>query len=143
MTTLIIVILVTGACVFYYKYTARKAVKAKRSPKQTIDHRRHLKRMADSGHFWALTLVYKNKVQCCSEVRALENKNFPFNAAPPLPLQECAYKACHCRYIGLVEHRKAQQRCSHSRRQAIRFEETSDRRSNLERRANTWSNHAA
>ncbi|MBQ0725451.1 MAG: hypothetical protein KBT50_08295 [Cycloclasticus sp.] len=127
----------------YYKYTARKAVKVKRYPKQAIDHRQHLKKMADSGHFWAIALSYKNKVQCCSEIRALENKKFSLNAVPPLPLQECTNKECRCRYIGLVDHRKAQQRCSSIRRQVIRFVETSDRRSHIERRSNTWGYHAA
>lgn len=143
MTTLIIVILVVSACVFFYKYTAHKPIKAKYGYKQTQDHQQHLKRMADSGHFWAVALVFKNRLQCCTEIRALEDKKFSLNAAPPLPLQDCGYKECHCRYIGLVDHRKAQQRCSSIRRQAIRFEKTSDRRSHLERRENTWGYHAA
>jgi len=143
MTMLIIVILIASACGLYYKYTARKAVKVKLGHKQTIDHRQHLKKMADSGHFWAVALAYKNKVQCCSGIRALEDKKFPLNAAPPLPLQDCAYKDCHCHYIGLVDHRKAQQRGSPIRRQTVRFEEASDRRSYLDRRSNVWANHAA
>ncbi|MEM9300505.1 MAG: hypothetical protein AAGE01_00250 [Pseudomonadota bacterium] len=51
-----------------------------------------------------------------------------------LPAQPCEAQGCGCRYVPVAERRRTQRRLAADRRDTIRFEKTSDRRNQTDRR---------
>jgi hypothetical protein len=74
----------------------------------------------------------------CRASARLAGRKFPIDEAPQLPTMGCDAPACRCRYIGLLDQRKADRRVIPDRRQSLRMGE--DRRSGEDRRkdANRW-----
>ena len=74
----------------------------------------------------------------CHASARLAGRKFPIDEAPRLPTLGCDAPACRCRYIGLLDQRKADRRVTPDRRQSLRLGK--DRRSGEDRRkdANRW-----
>lgn len=80
-------------------------------------------------------------LQCaCDSARKIVGRTFDAASAPQLPVPGCNQPDCQCRYERAVNRRRGERRV-HDRRDAIRFEEESDRRKNPDRRreSRAWS----
>lgn len=138
---LTIVAIIAAAFFFYKKKTSAEAAKPRHTPIET--QQEHVQSLIDSKRFWGFYIDYPDEAQCCQAVLGLNKKQFPINSVPALPLEGCSQPGCHCKHAGLVEKRKPRQqrRKTNDRRDDIRFEEVSDRRSHMDRRSDNWVNH--
>jgi hypothetical protein len=92
---------------------------------QGLDKLRH------SKQFWGVEIEQGG----CAEARALAGRQYSFEAAPRLPLDNCTASHCPCQYKGLVEHRRQHRRTQEDRRESLRFDVNKpDRRSSKDRR---------
>jgi len=145
MLMVLISLLLTGAILFYFYQRNKNSAKSNRahSTKAPLSQQQRLQAIISSGKYWGLKISPLSKTACCSAVSALQNKQFPINSVPNLPLQNCTQGNCHCKHTGLPEKRKpsSQRRQHNDRRETVRFEEVSDRRSHSDRRSGIWTNH--
>jgi len=145
MLMLLIFILLASAILFYFYQRNNNSSRPNhaRSTRPPLSQQKRLQAIISSGKYWAVKINPLNKTTCCSAVSALQNKQFPINSAPPLPLHNCTQDNCQCKHSGLTEKRKpgSQRREHNDRRESIRFEEVSDRRSHNDRRSGIWTNH--
>lgn len=142
MPMILISLLVVSALLFYFykrKNNPSKSSRA-RTTRAPISRQQRLKSIISSGKYWGLKISPLSKTASCSAVSELENKQFPLNSVPSLPLHNCTQGNCHCKHTGLLEKRKpdSQRRLHNDRRETIRFEEKSDRRSHNDRRSSVW-----
>lgn len=138
LIALIFIILVISAF-FYYNYKNLLKMQSQASSPIELQQQR-LQSMIDSKKYWGFYIDFIHKAMCCEAVLALNKKTFPIYSVPSLPLDVCSKYKCNCRHAGLVEKRKPlhQRRKVYDRRNAIRFEEVSDRRSHMDRRSINW-----
>ena len=85
---------------------------------------------------WGVRIAAAAKERACPQVRPLLGKEFPIAERPLLPLPNCPYRhRCECRYVPLLDQRKAERRSGKERRDAQRYEqENPPRRSGKDRR---------
>jgi hypothetical protein len=86
-----------------------------------------------------LKLHVPNPDCACDRARRLANRIFTLAEAPTVPLQDCGRSDCRCSYERIAERRKGERRTRTDRRDEIRFEKKSDRRSGKDRRKNSSS----
>ncbi len=65
----------------------------------------------------------------CELTSWLDGRRFTRAAAIPLPMPGCSIVGCACRYEPVANLRRGERRTDSERRDAVRFEATSDRRS--------------
>lgn len=94
---------------------------------------------------WGVRIAAPAKERACSQVRPLLGKEFAMAERPLLPLPDCPYRhRCECRYVPLLDKRKAERRSGKERREAQRFEQDKPpRRSGKDRRKIEvdWDSH--
>jgi hypothetical protein len=64
----------------------------------------------DSGKFHAVAIKYSE--HACDAAKALTGRRFLSNAAPRLPLPECDYPDCNCRFAHFDDRRAGRDRRS-------------------------------
>jgi len=139
MLVAFILLIVVISVFFYYKNkNSHKGSLALNTPIKVQQQK--LQSMIDSKKYWGFNIDFVNEHQCCEAARVVAKKPFPINSVPALPLDNCTKSICHCRHAGLVEKRQPlhQRRKTNDRRDNIRFEEVSDRRSHRDRRSDNW-----
>jgi hypothetical protein len=146
MSTTFIILTLAALLFLYYKKRSGNSSTENKGGAFVSPQESHLQTLINSGKYWGIYIDYKNEALCCPSVLELNKKQFPINSVPALPLEGCSMSKCQCKHAGLVEkrtlHKNGQQRRkSHDRRDAIRFEETADRRSHVDRRSDTWFHH--
>jgi len=139
MLIAVILLILVISVFFYYKNKTLTKTTLPASDPIKIQQQR-IQSMIDSKKYWGFYINFIDKKQCCEAVLALNKKPFPINSVPALPLDDCSKNMCDCKHVGLVEKRKSlyQRRKTNDRRNAIRFEEISDRRSHMDRRSDNW-----
>jgi len=139
MLIAVILLILVISVFFYYKNKTLTKTTLPASDPIKIQQQR-IQSMIDSKKYWGFYINFIDKKQCCEAVLALNKKQFPINSVPALPLDDCPKNKCDCKHVGLVEKRKPlyQRRKTNDRRNAIRFEEISDRRSHMDRRSDNW-----
>jgi len=141
---LIVLLLASGFLFYYYKNnSSTQKTKSTRHSNTLTRQKERLQAIISSGRYWGLKINYPSEAPCCDAVQQLQDKKFPINSVPALPLQNCTQTHCYCKHAGLVERRApdSPRRQQQNRREAIRFEETSDRRSHNDRRSGIWFHH--
>ena len=138
MNIMLIAVLVATVLLFFY---FKKSLKSSATKTKSPDKQTRLQSLIDSGEYFGLTIDYVNEAQCCPRALYLKNEVFSFNNVPILPLDGCTKSTCRCKYIGLKNKRKLHRRETIQRREKIRLEETSDRRSHNDQRSNVWFKH--
>jgi len=141
MNIMLIVVLVATVLLFFYFKKPPKNSTTKPTKTNSPDQKTKRQSLMDSGKYFGLTIDCVNEAHCCPAALKLKNEEFSFNNAPILPLDECTKNSCCCKYIGLKNKRKSHRRETIQRREKIRFEESSDRRSHDDRRSNVWFKH--
>jgi len=143
MTSIVLIILAAALLYWYKKNNPAKTVTHSRQKTKSLSQHEKLQKIISSGKYWGLKIIPSKSKQCCPTVLKLENKPFPINSVPTLPLQGCTQNHCYCQHTGLLEKRRdnSSRRLKSDRREDIRFEETADRRSHSDRRSATWVNH--
>ena len=141
MNLMLIVVLVATVLLFIYFKKSFKNNTTKSTKTKSPDQRSRLQSLINSGEYFGLTIDYANEAQCCPRVLHLKNEVFSFNNVPILPLDGCTKSTCRCKYIGLKNKRNFHRRENIQRREEVRFEESPDRRSHNEQRANVWFQH--
>ena len=142
MLAFLILLILVVSIFFYYKH--KNSQKASSSINTSIKtQHEQLQSLIDSKKYWGFKISSINEVQCCQAALNLKKKNFPINSVPALPLDDCTKNRCQCKHLGLVEKRTplTQRRKTNDRRDSIRFEEISDRRSHMDRRSDNWTQH--
>lgn len=80
----------------------------------------------------------------CAAIQKIEGRWFPEGEVPTLPLSGCDRTlACRCTWLRVVDRRGTHRRAERDRRGSIRVEDKEDRRSGVDRRAesrNPWKN---
>ena len=77
-----------------------------------------LRKLQESDIFWGVSVESH-----CRASSRLAGRQFPFDAVPRLPVENCESEACICRYIGLPERRvRGDRRRGQDRRGALRME---------------------
>ena len=90
-----------------------------------------LEKLTHSKQFWGVEIQHAG----CPESMELAHRQYSFEAAPRLPLENCPAAHCPCQYKGLVEHRQQHRRIKEDRRDSLRFDVNKpDRRSAKDRR---------
>lgn len=106
---------------------------------QALTPRAQLHRLQQSPLFWGVTV--ESHCRASSHLAGLE---FSFDHAPPLPVTGCDAAHCVCRYVGLADRRKMQERRHGAdRRDGLRMH-ADDRRINRPRRQadlNLWQSY--
>lgn len=141
---LISLLLASAILLYFYQRNKNSSTSNHAHPTRTpLSQQQRLQAIISSGKYWGIKISPLNKSACCSAVSALQNKQFPINSVPSLPLQNCTQDNCHCKHSGLPEKRKpgSQRRQHNDRRESVRFEDISDRRSHSDRRSGIWTNH--
>lgn len=136
--------LASGLCFYYYKNkSSAQKIKSTHYSNTLTHQKERLKAIISSGRYWGLKIIHPSETACCNAVQQLQDKKFPINSVPALPLQDCTQKHCNCKHAGLVERRApdSPRRQQQDRRDEIRFEEISDRRSHADRRSDIWFHH--
>ncbi|AGS40536.1 MAG: hypothetical protein COA48_00910 [Cycloclasticus sp.] len=131
-----ILLLLVASALFYYKN--KKKLRASNSPIKLQQQR--IQTMINSKRYWGFYIDCATEINCCEAALKLLKKPLPINCVPELPLDNCSKNRCPCKHVGLIQKRKLlyQRRKKTDRRNMIRFEEISDRRSNIDRRSNNW-----
>jgi len=139
MLVAFILLIVVISAFFYYKNKQSHEVSRALNTPIKIQQQK-LQSMIDSKRYWGFNIDFVNESLCCEAVREVAKKPFPINSVPALPLDNCTKSICRCKHAGLVEKRQPlhQRRKTNDRRDSIRFEEVSDRRSHRDRRSNNW-----
>lgn len=143
MTLILLTILAAALFYWYQKNTPSNTSHKSHQNSKPISQYERLQTIISSGKYWGLKISPSKNKQCCPAVLELENKPFPINSVPSLPLQNCNQNHCYCQHAGLLEkrHDRSSRRLKNDRREAIRFEEITDRRSHTDRRSAIWFNH--
>lgn len=72
---------------------------------------------------------------CCKAARSIATTWYPDHDAPRIPLITCDQpQNCKCLWQRVLDRRTDHRRVAHDRRQSVRFEEKSDRRTGRDRR---------
>lgn len=139
LITLILFMVVILLIFFYKNKRSSRFKKTANSPLE--QQRQRLQSLIDSKKYWGFYIDYIDPSRCCEAVLTLDKKPFPINSVPALPLDNCTKSRCFCKHTGLPEKRRTQhhRRKVNDRRNAIRFEEISDRRSHMDRRSDNWA----
>jgi len=145
MLTMLISLAIVAAVLFYFyqKNSPKRQPNRAHSSSTALNQNEKLQSIIASGKYWGLSITPTQNTTSCSAALQLKNKQFPINSVPTLPLQNCSQNHCYCKHTGLLEKRSSNssRRLRHDRREAIRFEEISDRRSHTDRRSNIWFHH--
>jgi len=138
LIALILLILVILGFIYYKNKNPKKTSTSAGDPIKTQQQK--VQAMIDSKKYWGFYIDFIDEKQCCEAVLTLNKKPFPINSVPALPLDNCSKNRCRCKHVGLVEKRRPlhQRRKTNDRRNAIRFEEISDRRAHMDRRSDNW-----
>jgi hypothetical protein len=90
---------------------------------------------------WGKRLVVDDP-SACRTARILAGQSFTLDRLPGLPLKDCTYGACRCRFEPVAERRSGDERREgRERREDIRFDAGQDRRTGKQRRKEdyyTW-----
>lgn len=79
--------------------------------------------------------MVKTCEDACPAVRHIESIWYADSDCPPLPLDTCGHpQTCRCTWIRVLDRRITHRRVHPDRRDSVRFEEKSDRRTGLDRR---------
>lgn len=90
-----------------------------------------LDKLANNKQFWGVEIQHAG----CPAANELTHRQYSFEAAPQLPLEDCTTTHCTCQYIGLIENRRSHRRSQEDRRENLRFDvDKPDRRSAKDRR---------
>lgn len=137
-----LILLLLVVLVFFYYITKNTSESLFRQSSSKKNPKKALKPKIHSRKFCGFFIDYPDETKCCDAVLRLNKKPFPINSVPVVPLDKCSEHFCFCTQVGLVEKRTPfhQRRKSKDRRDAIRFQEVSDRRSHLDRRSDKWCN---
>jgi hypothetical protein len=77
---------------------------------KAIDQAKPIRKPKDSGKFHAVALKYAE--DSCDAAKALTGRRFLSSAAPRLPLPECDYPDCSCRFTHYDDRRAGRDRRS-------------------------------
>ncbi|MDH5499989.1 MAG: hypothetical protein OEY72_02685 [Gammaproteobacteria bacterium] len=77
---------------------------------KAVDDTRSVRKPKDSGRFHAVAIKYSE--HACNAAKALTGRRFLSNAAPRLPLPECDYPDCNCRFAHFNDRRNGHDRRS-------------------------------
>ena len=118
---LVIGIAIAGGLLGYRSYRRKTAPKNPRK-----------RESSSKAEQWGVRIAAE-KEKTCPPVRSFLGREYPMAERPRLPLADCPYPhRCECRYVPLMDRRKAQRRLGVDRRGAQRFE--TERRSGKDRR---------
>lgn len=79
--------------------------------------------------------MIKLQPSCCAAARRIESAWYPDAHAPVLPLSGCDHPdSCKCQWMRVLDRRMTHRRVHPDRREDIRFQENTDRRSRHDRR---------
>ena len=81
-----------------------------RRNKATEEIERSTRKPKDSGKFHAVAIKYSE--HACDAAKALTGRRFLSNAAPRLPLPDCDYPDCDCRFSHFSDRRTGRDRRS-------------------------------
>lgn len=70
---------------------------------KALDEIKSTRKPKDSGKFHAVAIKYSE--YACDAAKALTGRRFLSNAAPRLPLPECDYPDCNCRFAHFSDRR--------------------------------------
>jgi hypothetical protein len=87
--------------------------------------------------------VLKADARCELTHEFLHNRRYRTEEAVALPAVGCNLSGCHCRYEPVSDTRRRDRRHDDERRNAIRFEQRTDRRGHQDRRQNDVWQHGS
>lgn len=100
-----------------------------------VEPRKPLQTLMESGLYWGVRIHTPPDSVCCSAILMHENRAYPLEQAPALPVAGCDATRCLCTYRGLLERRgPTPRRRMPDRRHTLRFGSPRDRRSLPDRR---------
>ncbi len=142
LTVLLITVIAIGVIVLSKRGRAGSGARstAGRTSITSDDTARSLARLQEKGNFWGVELGQAG----CAESSKLLGRQFTFDEAPSLPLEDCSRNACNCHFKGLRDRRTYPRRMSSDRRVEVRFDKTHpERRRNAgRRRGDMWVGHS-
>ncbi len=77
---------------------------------KAVDETKSTRKPRDSGKFHAVAIKYSE--HACDAAKALTGRRFLSSAAPRLPLPECDYPDCNCRFAHFNDRRTGHDRRS-------------------------------
>lgn len=100
-----------------------------------------LDKLRNNDLFWGVQISHAG----CAAAQSLQDQQYPFDAAPQLPLPDCDSANCTCQFKGLTDRRANARRNCPDRRNEIRFgKDHLDRRAPEKgrRRGDKWGNRS-
>jgi hypothetical protein len=96
-----------------------------------------LEKLKANSMFWGVEIGQAG----CEAAQALLGRQYTFDEAPELPLEDCDSAMCTCQFKGLKDHRSQHRRKRGDQRQEVRFDtDKPDRRSRKDRRrGSNWN----
>lgn len=142
LTALLITAIVIGLIVLMKRGRARSRARsaANRAPADKADTATSIARLREKGQFWGVELGQTG----CAESDKLLGRQFTFDEAPALPLDDCSRNTCNCHFKGLRDRRLHPRRMSSDRRVEVRFDKSHPdrRRKSGRRRGELWAGHS-
>ena len=142
LTILLITAIAVGLFVLSQRrrVTSRTHPAASLAPAEKADTASSITRLQEKGHFWGVELGQSG----CAESDKLLGRQFTFDEAPLLPLDDCGSETCKCHFKGLRDRRLNSRRMQPDRRVEVRFDKTHPdrRRKSGRRRGELWAGHS-